>query len=297
MHSTLDTWPSQNGLRVGYLNINSARNKTDDIASMLHNNGHNFHIVCIAESRLTDFIPDSDIMMTNYNIIRLDPHSPRSTGLLLYCVNSLNYKRLLHLENHNVEYIWIEVYLKHHKPIIIGFLYRNPSETTEFNSMMDAVIFESKEVILLGDFNINLTLSGTRWSHSYVPYGLEQIIDRPTRITDTTATLIDHIYVNTKSNIKDTCSVQTGCSDHSAICLTWKKKGVKIPKPGHKEIVYRCFTHFDEIAFIKDLINSNLDYVYQMRDPNDAVDYWIHTFIYIYDKHAPFIKKKSETFY
>ena len=296
MPRTLETWPIKNGVKVGYLNINSARNKTDDIAYILHNNGQNFHLLGIAESRLDDSIPDSDIMMPNYNVIRLDSRYPKETGLLLYCINSVNYKRIQHLENHNVESIWVEIHLKHHKPILVGFIYRNPAETIEwydhFNSMMDAVTLESKEVILLGDFNINLDASATRWCHHYSSYDLEQLIDRPTRITENTATLIDHIYADTKGNIIETCAVQTGCSDHAAICLTWNKKGVKIPKPGHKEIYYRCFTKFCEKDFIADLVNSNLKYVYQIRDPNDAVDFWISTFISIYDKHAPFVKKR-----
>eukprot|EP00745_Piridium_sociabile_P024390 TRINITY_DN38622_c0_g1_i1.p1 TRINITY_DN38622_c0_g1~~TRINITY_DN38622_c0_g1_i1.p1 ORF type:complete len:158 (-),score=5.64 TRINITY_DN38622_c0_g1_i1:31-504(-) len=149
-----------------------------------------------------------------------------------------------------------------------GFLYRNPAETSEwhdrFNSMMDAAILESKEIILMGDFNIDLTVPGARWNNTYAMYGLEQIIDRPTRITVHSETLIDHIYVNTKVNIVERCSVQTGCSDHCSVCLTWVKKGINIPKPGHKEIAYRCFTNFDKQAFLTDLFQSGLEYVYQL---------------------------------
>ena len=296
MSCTLNTWPTKNGVKIGYLNINSARNKVDDIASILHNKGQNFHLLCIAESRLVDCIPDSDLMVPNYDTICLDSRFAKETGLLLYCISSINYKRLPHLENNNVESIWIKIKLKHHKPIIIGFIYRNPAETVDwsdhFNIMMDAATLESKEIILFGDFNINLNSSNSRWYHSYSSYNLEQLIDCPTRITENTATLIDHIYTNTKQNIIETCAVQTGCSDHAAICLTWNKKGVKIPKPGHKEIHYRCFTKFNKDDFIQDIVNSNLNYVYQIRDPNDAVDFWINTFISIYDKHAPFVKKR-----
>ena len=45
------------------------------------------------------------------------------------------------------------------KSILVGFLYRNPSEpanwTDKFVSMMDVVWLESKEIILMGDFNNN----------------------------------------------------------------------------------------------------------------------------------------------
>ena len=298
MYSTVATWPSNNGLRVGYLNINSAKNKIEDIASILDNNGNNFHLFCTAESRLTDAIPDSHVSLPNYNIIRLDCSRavPKSTGLLLYCAKSVNYKRLTNLENFNVESIWVEIYVKHCKPVIIGFLYRNPAEKADwvdgFNLMMDAATFDSKELILFGDFNIDLLNPNKNWSIVYATQGLEQIIDRPTRVTKNTATLIDHVYVNTKSNINEVCSVPTGCSDHSSVCITWHKKGVKIPKTGHKEIYYRCFTHFNEDAFVNDLYNSSLDNVYQIRNADEAVDYWIGTFNSVYNKHAPFVKKR-----
>ena len=67
---------------------------------------------------------------------------------------------------------------------------------------------------------------------------------------------------------------------------------VKIPKASHKDILYRCFSRFDTNAFLFDLSHSHLEYVYQIRDPDQALDYWIETFLATYDKHAPFKKKR-----
>ena len=77
MPITKETWPSNEGLRVGFLNINNARNKTEEIASIVQGFGKGFHFYCFAESRLSDVIPDSDLLIPGYDIIRLDPHSPR----------------------------------------------------------------------------------------------------------------------------------------------------------------------------------------------------------------------------
>ena len=76
-----------------------------------------------------------------------------------------------------------------------------------------------------------------------------------------------------------------GCSDHLPICITWFKKGVKIPKAAHKEIQYRCFTHFDKDAFLLDLVH------YQYTDPVEALEFWYKTFSSVCNKHAPFITK------
>ena len=83
-----------------------------------------------------------------------------------------------------------------------------------------------------------------------------------------------------------------GCSDHLSICITWFKKGKKIPKAAHKEIRYRCFTHFDKDAFLLDLVHSQPSQVYQYSDPDEALEFWYKTFSSVYNKLAPFMTKR-----
>ena len=293
MSLTLDAWPVKQGLRLGYLNINSAINKKDDIAAILQNNGQGFHLFGFAESRLSSKISDSDMHMPGYDVLRLDLGKPKRTGLLVYVASVLKYKRLVEFEQYNVECIWLEVILKNSKPIILGFIYRNPAEKMDwednFNSLMDDVTLLSLETILFGDFNIDLLKPKLKWKQNYTVHGLEQLIDKPTRITEDTSTLIDHIYTNTKRSIIEICSPCCSYSDHNPVCVTWHKSRAKIPKIGHKTIQYRCFKNFKESDFLADLANSQLDQIFQIRDPDVAATFWINTFFSVYDKHAPFI--------
>ena len=64
------------------------------------------------------------------------------------------------------------------------------------------------------------------------------------------------------------------------------KRGVKIPKIGHKIIRYRCFTSFTEQLFLQDLLSSPLSTVYNKTDPEDALNFWIDSFVSIYSKHV-----------
>ena len=230
---TKKSWPSSEGLKIGYLNINSARNKTDEIASILHNDGSGFHLFCFAESRLSQTILDSEIFMPGYDIVRLDtdPHNPKLTGLLVYCSKVLSFNRVSSFESFDIESVWFEIKIKHNSPILIGYVYRNPAEHIDwydrFFSLLDAVFLENKETIIMGDFNIDLLKSNSKWDRSYSMYNLEQLIDCPTRVTATSETLIDHIYVNTKQNIHEVCCPPSACSDHFPICLTWTKKKCK----------------------------------------------------------------------
>ena len=296
MYNALDKWPVRHGIRIGYLNINNAINKKDDIASIINNSDNPFHLFCFSESRLNTNISDEEMVIPGYDIYRIDPHKTLRTGLLLYSASSLNISVQRHLEIYDVESIWLEIKVKGARPIIIGFIYRNPKETTEwidkFNSIMDQITMLNLETIIFGDFNIDLMKPKLKWHNIYAMYNLEQLVDRPTRTTETSSTLIDHIYTNTKQNIIELCCVPCGCSDHNAICINWFKKKVKIPNVGHKTIFYRNFKKFNKDAFLTDLTNSDLDGIYQIRDPDIATDFWINTFTSIYNKHAPLIKKR-----
>ena len=71
----------------------------------------------------------------------------------------LKIKRLTRYEEYGVECPRFEVKLKKSSPVLVDFIYRNPSEPADcvdqFVCMMDSVWLESKEIILMGDFNID----------------------------------------------------------------------------------------------------------------------------------------------
>ena len=68
MPLAFNSWPAETGLGIGYLSVSNARNKIDDIATILHNTGKHFQVFCIAESRLSFHIADSEMQVAGYNI-------------------------------------------------------------------------------------------------------------------------------------------------------------------------------------------------------------------------------------
>ena len=161
-------------------------------------------------------------------------------------------------------------------------LYRNDGQS----------IIESKEIILLGDFNIDLTKANPRWKNIFDSYNVCQMVKSPTRVMQNSKTLIDHIYVSVSRNVVETCVPISNISDHYPVCLTWIKKGAKIPKIGRKTIKYRCFSNFNEQLFLNDLSVSPLAMVYNITEPTEALDFWLDTFNTVYDKHAPYKQKR-----
>ena len=143
----------------------------------------------------------------------------------------------LRLEQHHLESVWLEVWLKNSRPILIGFCHRNLPERSDwkdrFALMMDTVSMEMKEAKLLVDLNIDLLRQTSPWTNIINMYYLRQVIIRSTRVTASSESLIDHIYVSDVNNVIELCVPASTCSDHYPVCLTWSRKGAKIPTAGH----------------------------------------------------------------
>ena len=62
----------------------------------------------------------------------------------------------------NLESIFVEIINTNNKNIVVGCVYRHPSmEANEFNEhylniLIEKLLEKNKEIILMGDFNINL---------------------------------------------------------------------------------------------------------------------------------------------
>ena len=107
-----------------------------------------------------------------------------------------------------METMFVEIQYKRSKPIIVGVIYRpNTLPRADLDlfisnslDIQSKISNENKTSYLMGDYNINLLNFGTHTktkefiddviSQGFLPYIL-----KPTRVTDTSATLIDHIYI------------------------------------------------------------------------------------------------------
>ena len=109
--------------------------------------------------------------------------------------------------------------------IMIINVYRSPSiNASKFLELLEENLNllrnqGRKTIILAGDFNIDLINFGKdEISKSLInltaSYGLAPIISRPTRVTDHSATLIDHIYINKVEKIICSNVVTFDLSDH-----------------------------------------------------------------------------------
>ena len=177
-------------------------------------------------------------------------------------------------------------------PILIGNMYRPPDSRVEYNDRLeefiDNVLQECKEIILLGDFNKNL-LPGTannEWENFMLSLGLSQMISEPTRVTNSSSTLIDHIYTSYEENISSVRVCKLTINENYAVFGNRKIK-FSINKTSHQMTTYRSFIDFDENAFVNDLHQIPWEIVDTFDDVNDMVQIWNSLFLEVVDNHAP----------
>lgn len=283
-------------LRAGHVNVYHLLHKVTDIAALLHNAESTFHLFGITESRLKDKMTDTDIAISSYSIWRRDKRVPGQTGVMVYVHDSIKHitRRRKDLEPEEVECMWLEVKPDVHSPsLLVCYLYRNPAETYDwydkFVSMMDNVysLKNKTDVLLLGDFNINLLKPHPCWQSTTALLGLTPLINSPTRVTHSTSSLLDHIYTNNPEKVIESNILDVSVSDHNPIACTLS---YKLPKPdpkGHTYVSYRSFKHFDKDAFLLDLQLTHFNVIFDLTDADMALEVWYRLFLSVLNKHAP----------
>ena len=224
-------------------------------------------------------------------------------GLIVYVKNGINARRREDLETQNIPCLWIEILHDKSKPFLVGNMYRPPDSRVEFNDrfeeFIDCLINEDKEFILLGDFNKDLLHIETdrEWGNFTTSLGLTQLVNEPTRVTNASKTLIDHIYTNTEENIHRVHVERLCLSDHYAVFCNRKSQS-NISKHSHQIITYRSFKNFEENRFINDLNSVPWETMEYFDKVDDIVSIWSTILLEVLDRHAPIkhqrIKKKYQ---
>ena len=149
-------------------------------------------------------------------------------------------RRRPHSESEAVESVWLEIQTRK-SSILVGYIYGNQAATfdwyDQFVTMMDRVQDCKLNVVMLGDFNIDMQKGNPAWDSTITLFGLDQMITSPTRITP---------HSSDTSIVLNILVPATGISDHFPVCCTLSVKTAKPVLNVHSSIVYRCFKQFDE---------------------------------------------------
>jgi hypothetical protein len=189
-------------------------------------------------------------------------------GVGFYISKNINFKIRNDLDLgiiEDVENCWIEIQRPKQIKIVIGCIYRHPSQNRQIfheaiESQLNKLNSERCEVYITRDMNIDfLKYSSDNKTSDYLDMllnlGYLPIITKATRITDHSTTLIDHIYTNSPQKVAKSGICLVGISDHLPVFCTIENK-LPILKENK---YYRDFSKFNNEQFINDLSKINFN--------------------------------------
>jgi hypothetical protein len=205
-------------------NIQSLNAKMDELTIFINDlktQNFEFSAICLQESWLSDNDPINHLSLDNYVLINQGKSCSSKGGVAIYLHNKFTYDTKMTL---NSSTVWEGQVIQVSKgglklPIIIANIYRPPKNLNdnykqfinEFTPTLNALEKINSDVIITGDFNIDLLKINDRevfsdffdmlTVNSFYPK-----ITLPTRFSNKHGTLIDNIFCKLSHNTLNTTS-------------------------------------------------------------------------------------------
>ena len=267
-----------------------------------------FDCICIQESWLQENQCLDLIQLDGYNCYSQGRHCSTKGGLVTYVRSEYESKIFLQCASSN---IWEGLFLDISKEnssfrIIVGNIYKPPKGNNN-NDNISQVIMELEpileildnincDLVMAGDYNIDLIELNDR--HKYTDFfdnmlsiSLFPKITLPTRISNTSCTLIDNIYCRLSNNTMDLSSgiVHSGISDHFPCFVSISTGGQtsnSTPTVIKKVInSQKAMSNFiEEISSVDFTSKLNTD---MNSNPDTNYNIFINTILDVKNKHFP----------
>jgi len=170
-----------------------------------------------------------------------------------------------------------------------------PSVHSAISEMVETVVMENKTVVLMGDLNCNLTpinRLGELLKQAMDDLYLTQIINKPTRISQFSSTLIDVIFTSSPGHFESSGTLLFTGSDH---LMVYGELTLRVFNSPHL-VTLRSFGHCVEDDLLSDLRESHWSVMGMYNDIDDKWGYWKSLYLKIVNKHAPVLtfRKKRD---
>ncbi len=271
-HEFLNMINVTNGVSILTLNCQSLSAKFDQLCLFLNSVDYKIDIICLQETWCKLSNQAQLFQIDNYNSIAVGCKASNHGGLITYIHEDFNYEQINVGEHSDIwESLFIEIHNNNttKKKIIIGNIYRPPKTLnkhltlfiTEFSKILDKLQKKKAVSYLAGDYNINMILLKEKplyneFFDSLISAGFHPKITLPTRITNTSHTLIDNIFTNSKTLDEKSGIILYKISDHyAAFTIT---KPFKLKQNLKKTITIHINTSKAQEKFKKEVGSMNI---------------------------------------
>jgi hypothetical protein len=265
-----------------------------------------FDLITFTESWLNDDLETLADISGYTTITKHKTPNKEGGGIAAYLKDSIKFQLRPDLQFPNEKEnlysgIFIEIINSDYKNILVFIIYRSPSHnsicdlTTDLNNILDRVKHENKSIIITGDLNIDLLKYSshpqtTQYTDMLISNNLIPNITKPTRVTHTSATLIDHIFSNIDPSKSTSGTLKTDITDHYSNFFFFKTKPMKAVNP--KYITFRKQDIQSLKNFENALTNTDWTHVLEKDDPNDAYNCLSETYTGLMDRCLPLTTKR-----
>ena len=302
---------SSNGLILCSINIQSISSKFSEFSQMINSmnrSNSSPDIICLQE--LWRFPSEASFKLEGYHplIYTLRHNNTQGGGIGIYIKSKFSYNILKDnsiFVDRIFESLAVEVSVNSRK-IYIGSMYRpgtkHPTLTYDENFKQFVELFTNfssnliplGNIYLMGDINLDLLKYSkcekvTNFVDLLFSLGLLQIITKPTRCTQNSATLTDLIITNAFCSDLNSTILVSHLSDHFPIFHCIKAVSPSIPP---KLVESRNFSKANLTLFNNSLLRYNWSSVIECKDPQLSYNNFSDSFFSLYNLHFPITKFK-----
>ena len=239
-----------NSIKIMHQNIQSLNSNNLNLVSYIESRNFDIDIIVLTEAWKTN-VNTYKYLMENYQFVNKESEY-RAGGIVIYIKENIHWKEIKYerkTENYDILIISFKNNIKNN--IILIAVYRHIStDPNKFRKEISEDIdiikknHKNKSIIIVGDMNIDITKDEYRnqkYLYEIELKGLKQIVKEPTRITEKSKSLIDHVFMDMerKLNYKiENFKIDYGDHNIQILTLEGNLDQNKKQNKSHKQRIY-----------------------------------------------------------
>ena len=283
----VETNPGPSGISLCHINVRGL--SAAKLLAIKHSIQHSFDIITLSETFLSN-TSAHDLHLDNYHpIIRRD-RDTFGGGVAAYISSNLAYIRRQDLELAGQECLWLQINALSRK-FLIAVVYRPPNSDNSFwediEYMYDnANADNSLPIIITGDLNADPNTRHGNYLEQFAASNLLTVhINKPTRITEISSTILDQ-FISNCPNLINNVQVHPplATNDHCTISLNLQ---MKIHKPENFKRHVWVYKNADFNGLNNAIRNFDWDSCFQSDSIDDVLEKWTASFLNLARAYIP----------